>query len=52
MIAILKLLKKFWIKGVLGEIVDAEIHYDRFDPNLSYKTHKETPTLQREVYTI
>jgi predicted dehydrogenase len=24
--------------------VDAEIHYDRYTPDLSYKVHKETPT--------
>ena len=30
--------------GLLGTIVEAEFHYDRFDPILSYKTHKETPT--------
>ncbi|MFG6685774.1 Gfo/Idh/MocA family oxidoreductase [Mariniflexile sp. HNIBRBA6329] len=31
-------------EGLLGDIVEAEFHYDRFDPVLSYKTHKETPT--------
>jgi predicted dehydrogenase len=25
-------------------MVEAEIHFDRFEPNLSYKAHKETPT--------
>lgn len=29
--------------GVLGRIVEAEIHYDRFTPALSPKVHKETP---------
>lgn len=29
--------------GVLGTVVEAEIHYDRFTPELSYKVHKETP---------
>ena len=29
--------------GVLGTIVEAEIHYDRFTPTLSPKVHKETP---------
>lgn len=29
--------------GVLGRIVEAEIHYDRFTPTLSPKVHKETP---------
>ncbi|PRZ26300.1 Gfo/Idh/MocA family oxidoreductase [Flavobacterium granuli] len=27
---------------VLGEIVEAEFHFDRYNPNLSAKTHKET----------
>ncbi|MBR9856062.1 MAG: oxidoreductase, partial [Algicola sp.] len=39
-----KTVKKIIDKGVLGSIVEAELHYDRFDPELSYKTHKETPT--------
>lgn len=29
-------------KGVLGEIVEAELHFDRYNPNLSPKLHKET----------
>jgi scyllo-inositol 2-dehydrogenase (NADP+) len=29
--------------GVLGKLVEAEIHYDRFTPALSPKVHKETP---------
>lgn len=29
-------------KKVLGEIIDAEIHFDRFRPELSPKLHKET----------
>ncbi|MBS1606691.1 MAG: Gfo/Idh/MocA family oxidoreductase [Bacteroidetes bacterium] len=29
--------------GVLGKIVEAEIHYDRYSPALSPKVHKETP---------
>lgn len=29
--------------GLLGEIVDAEIHYDRFKEELSPKVHKEIP---------
>lgn len=29
--------------GVLGKIVEAEIHYDRYTPALSPKVHKETP---------
>lgn len=39
-----KTVKKILDKGVIGDIVEAEFHYDRFDPELSYKTHKETPT--------
>ncbi|MHA8069890.1 Gfo/Idh/MocA family oxidoreductase [Aquirufa ecclesiirivi] len=33
--------KKVKESGVLGELVEAEFHYDRFDGNLSYKAHKE-----------
>lgn len=29
-------------KNLLGEIVEAEIHFDRYNPQLSPKTHKET----------
>ncbi|MDI1254660.1 MAG: Gfo/Idh/MocA family oxidoreductase [Flavobacterium sp.] len=29
-------------KNLLGEIVEAEFHFDRYNPNLSPKTHKET----------
>ena len=36
--------KKILDEGWLGNIVDAEIHYDRYVPELSYKVHKETPT--------
>lgn len=36
--------KKILDEGWLGKIVDAEIRYDRFVPELSYKAHKETPT--------
>lgn len=36
--------KKILDEGLLGKIVDAEIHYDRYTPELSYKAHKETPT--------
>jgi predicted dehydrogenase len=31
-------------EGWLGRVIDAEIHYDRYVPALSYKLHKETPT--------
>lgn len=36
--------KKILDQGLLGPVVEAEIHYDRFVPALSYKVHKETPT--------
>lgn len=39
-----KTVKKVLNQGLLGKIIDAEIHYDRFDPNLSYKAHKEENT--------
>lgn len=39
-----KTVKSVITQGLLGEIVEAELHYDRYDPALSYKTHKETPT--------
>ncbi|MBC8767341.1 Gfo/Idh/MocA family oxidoreductase [Arenibacter sp. BSSL-BM3] len=39
-----KTIKKVMDEGWLGNIVEAEIHYDRYDPVLSYKIHKETPT--------
>ena len=39
-----KTVQKILQEGLLGEIVEAEFHYDRFNPNLSYKIHKETPT--------
>lgn len=39
-----KTVKKILDKGYLGKIIDAEIHYDRYEPVLSYKIHKETPT--------
>src|SRR5690606_26634890 len=31
-------------QGLIGTIVDAEIRFDRYNPNLSYKLHKENPT--------
>lgn len=40
-----KTVKKILGKGSLGKIIDVEIHYDRFEPVLSYKVHKETPTV-------
>jgi len=36
--------KKVLDEGWLGDIVDAEMHFDRYVPLLSYKVHKETPT--------
>ncbi len=39
-----KTVQKILNQCVLGDIVEAEFHYDRFETNLSYKTHKETPT--------
>ncbi len=39
-----KTVKKVLNEGWLGEVVDAEVHYDRFDPELSYKVHKEVST--------
>ncbi len=36
--------KKILNQNLLGDIKEAEIHYDRFSPELSYKVHKETPT--------
>jgi len=38
-----KALKKIVDEDWLGEIVEAEFHYDRFGDELSYKVHKETP---------
>ena len=36
-------LKKIINQGWLGEIVEAEFHFDRYNENLSPKVHKETP---------
>lgn len=35
--------RKVIADGLLGDIVEAEIHYDRYSPALSPKVHKETP---------
>ncbi len=35
--------KKIVTEGLLGEIVEAEIHYDRYKEELSPKLHKEIP---------
>jgi scyllo-inositol 2-dehydrogenase (NADP+) len=37
-----KTVRKIISEGVLGEIVEAEFHFDRYNPNLSPKQHKET----------
>lgn len=39
-----KTVKKIVKDGVLGNIIEAELRYDRYEPDLSYKKHKETPT--------
>ena len=33
--------RKILSSGILGAVVDAEIHFDRYNPGLSYKVHKE-----------
>jgi scyllo-inositol 2-dehydrogenase (NADP+) len=38
-----KTVKKIVDEGSLGEIKEAEMHYDRYNPALSPKLHKETP---------
>ena len=37
-----KTVKDIFDKDLLGEIVEAEIHFDRYNPNISPKNHKET----------
>ena len=37
-----KTVKNIISEGVLGDIVEAEFHFDRYNPVLSPKTHKET----------
>ncbi|WP_348812108.1 Gfo/Idh/MocA family oxidoreductase [Flavobacterium maritimum] len=37
-----KTVKKVVSEKVLGDIVEAEFHFDRYNPNLSPKQHKET----------
>ncbi|HMI05973.1 MAG TPA: Gfo/Idh/MocA family oxidoreductase [Flavobacterium sp.] len=37
-----KTVKDIFDKNILGEIVEAEIHFDRYNPSLSAKMHKET----------
>src|SRR5437763_1658008 len=38
-----KIVKKVVRNELLGKIVEAEFHFDRFKEELSVKTHKETP---------
>ncbi|MGO4820069.1 MULTISPECIES: Gfo/Idh/MocA family oxidoreductase [unclassified Flavobacterium] len=38
----LKTVRQVLLDGSLGEIVEAEFHFDRYNPNLSPKQHKET----------
>jgi len=37
-----QLVRNILREGVLGPIVEAELHFDRYNPNLSPKQHKET----------
>ena len=39
-----KVIKKIVEENLLGELIEAEFHYDRYNEQLSYKVHKETPT--------
>lgn len=39
-----KIVKKVVEEKLLGELIEAEFHYDRYTELLSYKVHKETPT--------
>lgn len=39
-----KTVKKVISEGSLGDLVEVEFRYDRYTPDLSYKTHKETPS--------
>lgn len=39
-----KAVKKVVDEKLLGDLIEAEFHYDRFTEQLSYKVHKETPT--------
>jgi predicted dehydrogenase len=38
-----KTVQKIVQEGSLGALVEAEFHFDRYNPNLSPKQHKETP---------
>lgn len=39
-----KAVKKIVEEGWLGQLIEAEFHYDRYAEELSYKVHKEKPT--------
>lgn len=39
-----KAVKKVVDEKLLGDLIEAEFHYDRYNDQLSYKVHKETPT--------
>jgi scyllo-inositol 2-dehydrogenase (NADP+) len=39
-----KALKKVVDEKLLGDLIEAEFHYDRYTEQLSHKVHKETPT--------
>jgi scyllo-inositol 2-dehydrogenase (NADP+) len=40
-----KTVQKILAEGKLGKIIEAEFHFDRYNPLLSPKKHKETPSL-------
>ncbi|PWA05260.1 Gfo/Idh/MocA family oxidoreductase [Flavobacterium psychrotolerans] len=37
-----KTVKAIYSQGILGDLVEAEFHFDRYNPNLSPKQHKES----------
>lgn len=39
-----KTVKQVLDENLLGDIVEVEIRYEKYVPEISYKTHKETPT--------
>jgi hypothetical protein len=41
-----KTVKQVLAEGLLGEIVEAEFHFDHYNPVLSPKQHKETLNAQ------
>jgi predicted dehydrogenase len=46
-----KTVKKILSQQLLGRIVEAEIHFDRYNINLSAKKHKETDLREPACYT-